>query len=727
MTLPVVNLDDRQFDDLAAEARERLRQALPELAGLAPGDPLYYLTDVFAQLTGELIHRANLIPERQRRVFLNLLAVPERPARPARGLVALDLSGRSVVPRLIPAETALEAAGQRFITGQEVLATPLVLRLVQKRAASADPAALAELYPELDPRSVRTFAAVEPVAGRDPVRTADTVDGALYLALCVPRALARPDALARVRAELKGQLVNVGLIPRRDAAADAEAGSDLAFYTRPAPRRLDWRIAWCRSDPGAGGATGRPDCRWLPLEVLDDGSDGARQAGVVRLRLPEADELLAPVQPADPADAGLGDTPPALPPDQPAESLICWLRLAAPDDALDLSWLGINAVAVSGQGIERDLVVGIGSGESGQRLRLGRTDIDPASLRLEVERGQAFAPWQRVEHFAASGPDDPVYRFDPRAGLIAFGDGLHGLRPPAGKRIRVAVYRYGGGSAGNLPAGAITALAEPVSGVKVRHDYPTWGGADAEGITEAEQRIAETLRHRNRAVTERDFIELTLANPIAPVARAELLAGFHPGREFADARAGVPGVISLLVLPPAPDDGRFPKPDAGLLRDVHQYLSERTLLGTELYVLSPRFVPIGISTAVDAVDPGQQLAVERAVEASLRAHLWPLAPGGLAGTGWQLGRAVEASELYTAVARVPGVRAIHAIQLQLPTGAGWRPAADNRVELPGYGLPEPVAIACAASGPALPALDPTDLPLPDGVAPTPVPVMPDLC
>ena len=103
MSLPVVNLDDRQFADLAAESRERLRQALPELAGLSPGDPLYFLVDCFAHLTAELIHRANLLPERQRRVFLNLMAVPQRPAQPARTLVSLDLDGKAaVVPKLVP-------------------------------------------------------------------------------------------------------------------------------------------------------------------------------------------------------------------------------------------------------------------------------------------------------------------------------------------------------------------------------------------------------------------------------------------------------------------------------------------------------------------------------------------------------------------------------------------------------------------------------------------------
>ena len=81
MPLPVPNLDDRRFEDLVAEARARLATHLPELTQIAPGDPVHSFIDLFAWLTETILYRANLIPERQRRVFLNLLQIPVRPAR----------------------------------------------------------------------------------------------------------------------------------------------------------------------------------------------------------------------------------------------------------------------------------------------------------------------------------------------------------------------------------------------------------------------------------------------------------------------------------------------------------------------------------------------------------------------------------------------------------------------------------------------------------------------
>ncbi len=497
------------------------------------------------------------------------------------------------------------------------------------------------------------------------------------------------------------------------------------MVTTPQSRELEWSIAWCRREDEESQLS----CDYLPLQLLEDSSGGGRQMGVVRLRIPQAESLLAPEFPTDPSDAGLGHFPPALPGDIKPESLICWIRLRAPKYDIDFSYLSINATTVSGQGIKKDVMLGIGTGESNQRLQLAQNDVDTQSLRLEIEHGQQFRAWYPVPHFAASGPEDPVYRIDAANGMIVFGDGINGLRPPEGERIRAAVMRYGGGAGGNLPAGSINKLDTPLSGIKIRHEYPTWGGSEAESVVAAEQRIAAFLRHRNRAVTEQDFIELTLSNPLNPVARVELLPGFHPGREFTDKRNNVPGIVSLIALPPLKEDGAFPKPNSGLLSDVHQYLSQRMLLGSELFVLSPEFIPVAITASFEAIDPNQSIAVSQQVEKALHDYLWPLAPGGLQGKGWQFGRSVEASELYTAIARVEGVRAIYQIQLYHEVDNEWQQPVDNRVPIPLYGLPELMTVAVSADGEnaniTLPAS--TSTPSEETADIVPIPVMPEYC
>lgn len=720
MSLPVINLDDRQFDDLVVEAKARLEQSLPELAGLSPGDPLYYLVDLFAHLTDQLIYRTNLIPERQRQIYLNLMAIPRRPVQPSKGMICLDLEGKSaIVPKLVKKETALSAKQTPFVTEHEVLVTPLKIRLLVKRQVEADLTELLDLYPDLNPQQITTFMPVELTPGQDAINTNGTIDDSLYLALHVAKNLSKPEPLKKVREALAGKILNIGLIPQRDLSA--------AMITRPQPRALEWTVAWCRRD----NQEGLLKCDYLPLQLLEDSSNGGRQTGIVRLRLPEAESLLAPETPPDPSDAGMGNLPPALPADITQESLICWIRLRTPHNDLDFSYLAVNATGISGQGIEKDILLGIGNGEANQRLQLAQDDVDTQSLRLEVERKQQFLPWYPVPHFAASGADDPVYRIDPANGLIVFGDGVNGRRPANGARIRAAMLRYGGGKGGNLPADSITTLNSPIAGIKVRHEYPTWGGIEEESVADAEQRIAAFLRHRNRAVTEQDFIELTLSNPLNPVARAALLPGFHPGREFTDIRGNVPGIVSLLVLPPVREDGRFPKPNAGLLSDVHHYLSERMLLGTELFVLSPQFIPVALTASFESVDPNQSITVTQQVDRALRDYLWPLTPGGLLGEGWQFGRSVEASELYTAIARVSGVRAIYDIQLYAEVDGEWQKARDNRVDIPEYALPELMAVALSAAGEnasvTLPAFGSAVSATETAKNVVPIPVLPGYC
>src|SRR3954454_10766826 len=82
-------LDDRSFDDLVAEALARIPAHTPEWTNTRMGDPGRTLIELFAWLADTMLYRANLIPERQRLAFLNLVGARMRAAEPARGLVSI--------------------------------------------------------------------------------------------------------------------------------------------------------------------------------------------------------------------------------------------------------------------------------------------------------------------------------------------------------------------------------------------------------------------------------------------------------------------------------------------------------------------------------------------------------------------------------------------------------------------------------------------------------------
>ncbi|MEM1265894.1 MAG: putative baseplate assembly protein [Pseudomonadota bacterium] len=718
MRIPVTQLDDRSFDDLVTEARARMARFLPDIEAVPDGDPLHAMIDLFAFMTESVIYRANLIPERQRQAFLNLLGLPLRPARPARGLVSIDARPRQnqlEVAPLLRAETTLTGAGQTFTTEGEITPLPLALKLLIKERIEANvlleagitPQQLVEQYggavTAFRPRSF-------PVG--EPVDLATSLDGHLYLLLHLPEARF-VDQAAAVREAVAGRTLNIGLAPIADLPGEI---AEEVF-----PRQLLWEIAFQES------ATGQP--RWLPLEVLDDSSEGGRKTGVVRLRLPRSADALTSDFADDPREAGFGSRPPEAPAGvEPAQVLI-WIRVSAPDEeVLTLGHCDINAVAVTGQGTARAVPLGTGTGRPNQIVTLPHQDIDPATLILEVAEGGAYRPWSRIGHFEGRGPEDRVFRLDPRTGIVDFGDGLRGAMPPPAAPIRAATYRYGGGPEGNAAPGTVRRLEASSTRYTVRQPWPLSGGTPAETIPEAEARIPAFLTHRARAVTREDFATLARDNPVTRIARAEVIPGMIPGASLAAARFDVPGAVSLFVLPPAPMAlAAAPRPSVGQLRDVYSYIDARKTLGTEHYVLSPQYVPLALSVAMTPVDPRTELALRETVRMALLAFLWALPPGGPAGTGWALGRAVDVNELRTAASRVPGLQAVTGLALWHRMGARpWTPLRSTSLELARYQLPELMDVHVGAS-----VETPGVVRAEDGVdtppRPQPAPVAPDIC
>lgn len=720
MPLPIPNLDDRRFDDLVTEAKARLTTHLPELTQIAPGDPVHAVVDMFAWMTETILYRANLIPERQRRVVLNLLQIPVRTAKPSKGVVCIDAGTRDLsMQSLVRDGAQLKAGALSFTAVGEIQPTPLLLSVLIKKSMGDDQLSamgltLRDLQEQYGIRKGDKPQAFEPHTyelGRDVLSLADSIDKSLYLALLAPKQMLGDIDI--LRENLAGLTLNIAIAP-----ADDLEGEEATATT---PRKLVWELM---SQDEAG------EILALPLEVLSDSSRGGRQSGVVRLRLPKNHALLQSLAVDDPMFAGVGDTPPELAAPLTSERVAFWLKMRAPDEPeLVLGYLGVNGLEVLGQGLKTDIVVGVGNGRPDQIIKLPDTHVDPSSIQLQVEEEGAWVTWQRVDFLLGFDGDARVYRLDPVSGYVYFGDGLEGgKRPPTGMRIRIASYLYGGGEAGNVKPGEIKELINGSSRLKVRHEWPLKGGVNAETVDQAERRIPQFLTHRNRAVTKADFKLLAQNNPINPVAKAEVLEGFLPGAKIAAARTNVPGVVSVFVMPPrTPALRQAPKPSKGLLKDVFEYLIQRVLAGTELYVLSPEFVPLAVGVNVDVLDVDTEQETLRAVQQTLVNYLWPLAPGGARGEGWAMGASVSANELITQVARVNGVRAVKALSLFAKKNNKWYRLKESEiVNLKAYQLPELLGVS-VGTGNGNPDF-PSGIEASGGSGRVvPAPVIPDVC
>lgn len=119
--------------------------------------------------------------------------------------------------------------------------------------------------------------------------------------------------------------------------------------------------------------------------------------------------------------------------------------------------------------------------------------------------------WSRVTSFGGSGPESRHYILDPVEGKLTFGDGRHGKVPSVGERSILVKYSSGGGTRGNLPAGAVNALIHSVAYVnKVSNIAPTCGGSDVQSLETVEKLGPRRIKHRYRAVCAQDFEAIVL-------------------------------------------------------------------------------------------------------------------------------------------------------------------------------------------------------------------------
>ncbi len=69
---------------------------------------------------------------------------------------------------------------------------------------------------------------------------------------------------------------------------------------------------------------------------------------------------------------------------------------------------------------------------------------------IEVTAREVWMRWYPVQGFVDSDETSRHYAIDRESGYVRYGDGIHGMIPPAESAI-VATYRIGGGAEGNLP------------------------------------------------------------------------------------------------------------------------------------------------------------------------------------------------------------------------------------------------------------------------------------
>ena len=695
MSLPNPILDDRSYQQLRDELVRRIPVYTPEWTDHNASDPGVTLIELFAFLGENMLYRFNQIPEATKLAFLNLLQIPVRPASAARAMLTIATTD----PKGVLVSRAAEAKAGRlaFETRSEVHVWPVsVMALGRVRTAAPDPATEPEAH-EFAVRALDAVGGLEegeeavyyenrtvPAEGDGPPVDFDaTVDGMLWAAV-----LGEDGADIN---EMNGALLNIGFVPDLAVPAMDEVDACLGVGSESTGPAVEWQVS-----TGELGTDGSPVYKKVALE--GDTTGGLSREGICRLRLPADAADVGPFVVKDPDQLGTGDLPPSLD-EETAAKVLFWLRAFRHDGSRfgKVLLVGANASEVVQTKTASAEFLGTGNAQPNQSCKLVHRPVVEGSVVVQVEEAGGWREWQTVGGFHASAADDRHYRIDLEAGEVLFGNGLQGLPPQIGQRIRAVEYKYGGGEEGNVGPKAVSKMPKYPS-VKAENPLRAWGGGPKETIEEALDRIPGELRRRDRAVTASDFRELALMTPGVDVDRAETLALFHPPSRNRSAA----GVVSVVVWPREdPAHPNAPLPNRNLLRSVCGWLDQRRLVTTELYVIPPTYRKVAVSIGL-RVQPGYGIEeVRRWVELVIRQYLAPLPPFGPSGQGWPLGRRVHGPELEAAALQVEGVEFLEDLRV-----AGWDEESQSwiqdtvepvePVELEAFEVPELTEITVVA-------------------------------
>jgi hypothetical protein len=371
------------------------------------------------------------------------------------------------------------------------------------------------------------------------------------------------------------------------------------------------------------------------------------------------------------------------------------------EDTIDAAHPFVDVPAYHCELVDGELL-GVGSGKAGETFYVSRPPMvsqtgDARDLRIGVEiragetaprgqtvefRGKLFRVWTEVRHVAEAESDALVYLADRAEGRITFVPGVrsagaaedaHLPLSPADSRTTTAReirawYRRGGGAAGNLPAGTLTVLRDPLPGVVVTNPGPATGGGPAESLASALHRAPRELYSLERAVTARDFEHFAERSSRA-IARAKAIT------KAALWTYAAPGTVEVLIVPAyltfdtrsagavTADKLREQQTDE-TRRRIRSALNERRPLGTNCDVSWVRYKTVSVSARVVVQRGEDSASVKARIVDRLHQVINPL-PTPLNPDGWRFGQPLRQFDAYEMVRQEPGVRYVDSVSFSV--------------------------------------------------------------
>lgn len=711
MSLPTLKLDDRNFQQIVDELKQRIHLYAPEWTDHNVSDPGVTLIELFAWAIEQLLYRLNQVPDLHYITFLKFLGIRIPTPAPASAELIFRLSApqRDVIK--IPASTQAS-------TTQSELEEPYLFTLNETY----------KIYPaDYDVLAQQLF-----LSNRNQ----------------------KVDWNWRRFENRELEQIQQGYSPL-DVFTKKPPESDEAFYvgfTNDLSNHLICLELECKKEEGSGIYSTNPpwswevssnvEDAWVPCDpgMIKDETRGLNQSGRIELCLPQMGKMKL--------KASLQDSPikywlrVRLLSKQEIEEqnrrLNTMTRYDRSPQLLQLKSIGSIGRITHARCFHeiKDEVLGVSTGEPGQRFRLRSS---PVLERVKEEEyiitenlDGSIEQWHETDSFADNDVKDPFcYVVDAANGEVRFPpylrqeDGTikeYGEIPKRGATIRFLKYRAHGtemnvsANNGNLPGSSYAFQNErkfvqslpPKSVNQLRTSLPYIDSVENLKPTQAAQslpdkevlglRVLSELRTRDRAVTLEDYkllVESKFSDRILhvypsfePIEDSEMptrllrveeeLKGLIRSNviknandvlkpvtseidELKEQLSKLLGVMRIYVMPKpsnsAGNDASKLTTAPTVLREIEDYLNQRQAISmhpVQVRDLRIRAVALAITLKVTAEGLNHKKQIEETVKGILNRYIDPF-KGGKDGQGWKPGAPITTDDIRSVIQKHSGL------------------------------------------------------------------------
>lgn len=295
-----------------------------------------------------------------------------------------------------------------------------------------------------------------------------------------------------------------------------------------------------------------------------------------------------------------------------------------------------------------------GEASAAELTALKRADSSRVRMVTDAD-GQlvkCWVRWDQVTSFAASAADDRHYILDSSRGMISFGDGVRGRIPAYSGNAEISVdYSFGGGSAGNLPAGAIDGLIVGIPFVGNMTNFePTCGGSNGQSLEAIREIGAKRLKHRGRAVTAEDYEALVLEE-FPEVGEVRCFSGRNRNAKAES------GCVTIVVKPEEYSEITY---SLALCRRIEEFLIQNAgcvpVAAGQLSVIPARIMRVSAEVTVRIDDYEYSAHTERLIIKAINEMMGD-------GCGGKIGCMPTVSGIYSALKRVEHISYISRVLL----------------------------------------------------------------